>query len=185
MIWDSGAVSGRELDLRTPHTYRTQEGQYPKEIRKIIHPLAKEDFLFLFQLMQEVRDMKTPNPGVNFRWSWDLNLHCQQFLRTEPRKWHRNWSSGTLEKSKCKTTLKESFHNISHTDFSQKKRASCYRLLYCFHFFIPSYTSPTHLCNVTLQFLPLEVNEFLHLIDVGFDHVVCFGQWIIKGHESS
>lgn len=142
MIWDSGAVSGRELDLRT---YRTCEGQYPKETRKIIHPLAQEDdkdFLFLFQLMQEVRDMKTPNPGLNFRWSWDLNLHCPQFLRTEHRKWHGNWSSGTLEKSKCKTTLKESFHNISHTDFSQKKRALCYRFLYCFHFFIPSYIPP-------------------------------------------
>lgn len=43
MKWNSGAVSGRELDLKTPHTFRIHEELYPKEIRKIIHSLAQGD----------------------------------------------------------------------------------------------------------------------------------------------
>lgn len=43
MRWDSGAVSGRELDLRNPHKFRIHEGLYSKEIKKIIYSLAQKD----------------------------------------------------------------------------------------------------------------------------------------------
>lgn len=88
MRWDSGAVSGRELDVRNPHKFRIHEGLYSKEIRKIIYSLAqKDDKDFSLSTCRESGTWKFQSIGLTLCgygiWIYTVNIFLELSLEID------------------------------------------------------------------------------------------------------
>lgn len=126
MKWNSGSVSGRELDLNIPHKFRIHVGLYSKEIRKTILSLAQEDdkyfFFFFLSAFKESGTWKFQSMGLTLCgrgiWIFTINIFLGLSLEIDIEIGHL----GILKKRKCKTTLEEVSHNAGCIDTSQKKR---------------------------------------------------------------